>query len=59
MQNAAIMIEEKEFNAEKLYQVLCQLRDDPSHLKDLGVNIHKSLKRGAREEISAHLLKHL
>ena len=59
MQKAAILIDESEFTAKKVNDVLLALRDDPSHLKDLGVNIQKSLKRGAREEIAAHLLKHL
>ena len=59
MQNAAILIDETDFTAKKINDVLLALRDDPSHLKDLGVNIQKSLKRGAREEIAAHLLKHL
>ena len=56
-EKSALMIEESDFNAKKLYEVLTRLRDDPGHLKDLSVNIQKSLKRGAREEIAAHLLK--
>ena len=59
MKNAAIMILESEFNAEKLYEVLKSLKDEPNYLKDLSANIQKSLRRGAREEITIHLLKFL
>lgn len=56
---SAILLKEEDFTAEKLNDLLVGLREDPSQLSALSANIQKSLKRGAREQIAAHLFKFL
>ena len=55
--HSAVVILEKDFNAQVLYEKIVSLKNSPSELKQLSVNIKSALKRGAREEIAKCILE--
>lgn len=54
---SSVVILEKDFNAKVLFEKIQSLKNSPSELKQLSVNIKSALKRGAREEIAKCILE--